>query len=379
MGVIRLFKFGLLICWCISCPAQKVSTFVQSYSDIDESLFQSSNGILYGTGYLSGSLYIFNTEGVTPVLNSLDHPSEMAELSSGAIAIAESQGNRISLYDPSTSSHQILTNDILNPAGLINLLDSDTLLVSSTSTNDIYKVFPNGDTSLYLSNYILDTPVSFVWDDFNNLYIANYASGVIAKKTSENIVTEFCILPTTSLGHIIKIGNYIYATGVFDHRIYQVNIATGVWDLFAGSTKGMIDGDISAAKFDTPNGIVASQTGDSLYISEYNTQSVRLISGISMATGIDLLNERVSSSSITVWPSPIRRTFSIELQGYNGSIFPELYTAMGTKMEVEVDIQQSSQNTYHGSIIGSLTTGVYFLKVIHETGIESKKIIIKND
>ena len=223
----------LFICNYTSSYTQMVSTYLPNNTGVDEALFRAGNGQLYGTGYLNGTLNTFNNQGVIQVLDSLSNPSEMAELSTGEIAVAESQGNRILLYDTATGNHQVLTNNIQNPAGIIKMTNSDTLLVSSLSDNNIYQISPNGEASLYLQSNLLNVPVSFAWDDSNNLYIANYNNGVILKKDQNNNLTEFCDLPTTSLGHIVKVGNALFATGVFSHKIYKVDLNTGSWNIFA--------------------------------------------------------------------------------------------------------------------------------------------------
>jgi sugar lactone lactonase YvrE len=380
MVIFRLFSTGLLVLFCLApCRAQTVSTLVPKGSKIDESIFLTSNGILYGAGYLSGSLYTFNGGSAVELLDSLKSPSEIVELSNGDIVIAESKGHKVTLYNPSTSLRRVLTNEIQNPAGLTNLLHSDTLLVSSTSTNSIYKVTPNGDSSLYLKNSLLNAPVSFAWDDLDNLYIANYSDGVIIKKSPNNTVTTFCTLPTSSLGHIVKIGNFIYATGVFNHKIYRVELVTGKWKIFAGSSQGSTDGTIALAQFNTPNGLAASISGDSLYISEYSTQAVRLISAISENIGIERNNNTRLISSAKIWPNPVHRDFFIELQGSEGDLSLTLYSAIGQRVDVDIDIESGARNSYSASLKENLPKGIYFLKLSNADGFLTKRILVQYD
>ena len=359
--------------------AQMVTTIVQNGSGIDESLFRSHSGELYGTGYANGTLSTFNGGYSTVVLDSLDSPSEMVELSNGTIAIAESQGNRIVLFNPLNQTERLLTNAIPNPAGISKMPKSDTLLVSSTSTNSIYRVAPNGDTSLYLSSNLFNSPVSLLWDDINNLYIANYGSGMIVKKSSSGSIIPFCTLPTSSLGHMIRVKNMIYATGVFSHHIYKIDIATALWSTYAGSTQGSTDGSLSIARFNSPNGITASITGDSLYISEYNTQTIRLIRGVLSTLGQLDEGHQPIVNSIKTWPSPIQTSFFVQVEERNEPFHLQLFNLSGILISTDLIAQQVSANVIRVKLPGSLSDGLYFLRFTSSSMSHSKRIIVCNE
>jgi len=368
---------SLLLTWGSLCYSQMVSTFVASGSAVDEALFRTQGGQLYGTGYLNGTLSTFSAGFALEILDSLENPSEMAEISTGEIAIVESQGHRIILYDPINNTYQILSSDIQNPAGIIKMPDSDTLLVSSLWDNNIYKVSPNGDTNLYLSSTLFNAPTSLLWDDSNDLYIANYNSGVIIKNSFDSTLTQFCVLPTSSLGHITKVGSALYATGVFDHKVYKINLLTGSWNVFAGSTQGSMDGSINIAQFNTPNGITSSITGDSLFISEYNTQAIRLISGLlDTSTGIQ---EPSQYLRMTVWPNPVQDELNVQFNKALISYSIELISSSGIKTTLNSLSHNKNNNTLKIDVPSSCSSGIYSLKVTSESGIAIKKIIIQND
>jgi hypothetical protein len=378
MLFLKSSTIGLLLFSCSTlCLSQTVSTFVSNSVAIDEALFRTENGQLYGTGYVNGTFNSFDEGFVLPLLDSLENPSEITELSTGEIAIVESQGDRIMLYDPVNDTAEILTSDIQNPAGILKMPDSDTLLVSSLLNNSIYSVSPDGDTNAYLSNSLFDAPVSLVWDDSNNLYIANYNSGIIVKKSADNTVTQLCSLPTTSLGHIIRIGNTLFATAVFDNKIYKIDLTTGSWAIFAGSSQGSDDGDINVAKFNTPNGITASISGDSLFVSEYNTKSIRLISGVLNHIGIPELPENSSKNLIALWPNPIQDELYILFKKPDTFFRIELVGSHGITTPLYTKALSQQNNTVKIDIPNSLSSGFYFLKMSSENGIETRKIIIQ--
>jgi sugar lactone lactonase YvrE len=87
---------------------------------------------------------------------------------------------------------------------------------------------------------------------------------------------------------MILIGDNIYATAYQDNRIYKIPIDGSGQTVFAGTgTAGGADGDVLSAQFNSPNGITASSTGDTIYVSEYNPRRLRMITGVlgTTATG----------------------------------------------------------------------------------------------
>ncbi len=372
-------SLSLLFICCILMPAraQTVSTLVPNGSGIDEALLRHSNGDLYGSGYANGSFNHFYAGGSLEIVDTLVNPSEMSEMSDGKIAIAESQGQRVSLYDPATGTFEILTRDIPQPAGMVKMPNSDTLLISCVSSHKIYSVAPNGDTSTYLESSFFNAPVSLVWDDSGNLFIANYNNGVIIKRDTDGTVSQFSNIPSSSLGHIIIIGDHIYATAVFDHKIFRVDLADGTHSIFAGSTSGSVNGDLSNATFNTPNGIVASSTNDSLFISEYNTQSIRLISGVLSYTGIDP-DLRSMNASVEVFPNPSRGEIFLNLGPAVWAESLELFDLHGAKVPILISEVPSSSGSVSLKSMSPLEPGVYLLRVMTGTGIVNKKILIEN-
>ncbi len=356
--------------------AQTVSTILPGGSGIDEALFRAANGVLYGTGYDNGTLNTFAPGAAVPVLDALDSPSEMAELSDGRIAVAESQGHRIVLFDPVDETQTLLTSMIPNPAGLVRMPGSDSLLVSSVFTNSLYCLAPNGDTSLYLSSPLFNAPVSMLWDDANNLYTANYYSGRIVRKAPDDSVYTFCTLPTSSLGHIARFGSYIYATGVFTHQIYRIDINTAEWTVYAGSTQGAVDGGLDTALFNSPNGISISATGDSLYISEYNTKAIRLISGILPPVGLNEAGHSLPPDEPRVWPNPVRTTFFLHHAAGPEPLQVQLFDTKGALVFADLPADPVGEGLLQVHLPSRCAEGLYLLQYANTTSVKTIQVYI---
>jgi hypothetical protein len=70
---------------------------------------------------------------------------------------------------------------------------------------------------------------------------------------------------------------YLSASGL--NKIHKLTL-NGELTVFAGTgTANSLDGAKDKASFNQPNGIVASITGDTLYVSEIGSKAIRFITG----------------------------------------------------------------------------------------------------
>ena len=86
------------------------------------------------------------------------------------------------------------------------------------------------------------------------------------------------------VGFIEYANGYIYATGFNTNKIYKVSLSGQITVLAGTGSNGQTNGPAAEATFNGPNGIVASPGGDSLFISDFYSRSLRLITDVS--TGI---------------------------------------------------------------------------------------------
>src|SRR5690606_14165300 len=100
---------------------QTVSTFVPAGSGIDEALFRSSSGVLYGNGWVTSALYAFNGGVSTLITDTLQNGSEICETSTGDIIFCDNQGDKIFKYKPASGAISIMTSSIITPSGLLKM------------------------------------------------------------------------------------------------------------------------------------------------------------------------------------------------------------------------------------------------------------------
>ncbi len=271
---------SLLVCSLLGF-SQTVTTLIPPGSGIDDMLFRASNGKIYGAGFDNGHLYVIDGSQVSLVTDTLQNANGIAEDAGGNLYVADHMQGRIWKISPVGKITHFAT--INRPSGIIKMPDSDTLLVTGYTNHRIYKLAPDGNITVWLQGGLLRGPVGLTYDEHNTLYIGNFDNGRILKVDSTGTPSVLAAISGGNLGFVIYNRGFLYATMFQSHKIYRIFPESGLFTLYAGSFPGSKNGPLSTATFNGPNGILASVTGDSLYISDYHTKSVRLITGLTTA------------------------------------------------------------------------------------------------
>lgn len=268
---------------------QMVTTLAQEGSNITDALVMDAAGNLYGsyfnTAYNGAAVYKMTPGGDISVFadgfsscNGLDF---------------DSQGNLYVVdFTASPGSHQVYRLDangektafgpvISGASGILFHPENDTLYVSQYNSNRISKLAPDGTVSVFVDDSNLNGPVGMAFDAENNLYVANFNDGEIYR-VSENgdELTLIADLPNSSfwgVGFITYASGYIYATGIGVHKIFKVSLDGEVIEYAGAGVAGVLDGPADIAQFNKPNGITTNPGQDTIYISGWDSQAVRMI------------------------------------------------------------------------------------------------------
>ena len=79
-------------------------------------------------------------------------------------------------------------------------------------------------------------------------------------------------------GLAIDSSENIYLADYGGHKIWYIP-SGGSPSILAGSTSGLVNGDVSIAKFNGPSGVAISPDGSTIYISDYGNSKIRKITG----------------------------------------------------------------------------------------------------
>jgi len=298
--------------------AQQVTTLSPN-SNIDDALLLDAEGRLYGSHYQGSAVFRLTPGEWTPEVFSDGYstPNGLAFDKEGVLYMADNRGNRIYTITPDGTKTLFL--DFFNPSGLIFEQDSDSLIVTSYEGNRIVKIAPDKGLRTWTEGGLLNGPVGLCYDDDGRLYTGNFNDRQIIRIEEDGSQVPIARASGTGwLGFIAYARGYIYGTLFSQHKIYRTDLV-GNDTILLGSTAGTVDGDATMARFNTPNGILASPTQDTLYISDYGTRSLRMI------TNLDPL---VS----TLEP--------IESPALNWSLYPNPTT---TELNVEMELKQPRQ------------------------------------
>ena len=279
-------------------------TISGSSSTIDDALILDSEGNLYGSNYDGSAVFKITPDGEESIFSDgYVSPNGLAFDAEGFLYIADNQGNKIYKVSPDGEKETFIPS-FPSPSGLLFEHDSDTLIATGYTSNKLVKIAPDGEMVDMPGFTGINGPVGLCYDDEFNLYVGNFNDRKIFKITPDGSVSFFAQLPTgVRLGFVIYTNGYFYGTAFQSHKIYRIDLEGNV-ELFLGSGAGMVDGNADEVRFNGPNGILPTSTGDTIYISDYYTKKVRMITDVnSTLTSNYSLQEM--NSSLSIAPNPM--------------------------------------------------------------------------
>ena len=369
MKLLQLFSIAFL--FSFSSYAQQVSTLLNSSSQqVDDAVIMDRYGNIYGSHFGGSNVYKITPTGSVSVYKSgFNTPNGLAFDSQDNLYVADNMAHRVFKVD--TAGTTVFGVSVSNVSGIIKELDSDTMIVTQYLSNAIRKVAPDG-TILPQMHFgaPLNGPVGLAYALDSNLYVGNFNNRIIYRYRNDSL-EYVATVPGSSgdwLGFITHANGMLYGTVLQTHKVYEIdpNYVDSV-RLFAGSTAGNTDGNVSIAQFNQPNGIYGSKGGDSLLVSDAATGNIRLITGL--VTGI--YNEKIISFSTSIFPNPSQGELTVLANEKINAV--DIYTLNG-----QLVYQLEGVNTERVEINENLERGHYFIRIRTRKGVENRKLIITN-
>ncbi|MCB9315457.1 MAG: T9SS type A sorting domain-containing protein [Lewinellaceae bacterium] len=328
-----LFLLSALLPWLLT--AQTVTT-IRANSGITDDLIFDANGNLLGADYTGSAVFRVELPGtsVNTFSDGFNTPNGLALGPDGNYYMADNQGNKIYRIAPDGTASVFV--DMYNPSGLIFQQGSDTLIATSYLGDRIVKISPDGVIHDWSKGGLLaGGPVGLCYDDAGRLYTGNFDDRRIIRILADGSQEAIGQAPTSGwLGFIDYANGYLYGTLYSTHKIFRMDLQ-GNASIILGSTAGNADGDATQAKFNAPNGILASSTGDTLYISDYNSSNLRMITGLN---SLSATNEMFPEMNLQLYPNPVHDFLQVKaLASGNLPVRLEVFNAVG-------------QNVYRDSI-----------------------------
>lgn len=347
----------LLVCTSLTVHAQTetvtVETILGPGSGIDDGLILGPDGALYGS--LWGLVNMPGTtvtrvdladNSSTIYTDGLINANGLGFDTDGNLFVVSWGGNTVERVTPGGDRTTYATASSGNLSGLLIHPDTGVIYVTNASTDVVGIVEENGTITPFLTNDgtppELNGPVGLAVDDMGRLYVSNFSDGKILRVSDSGELTEIADLDGPEFfttGYITYAAGSLFATGIGTHIIQEVSLADGQVRTLAGTgVAGTTDGPGETAQFDSPNGIIATASGDTLYVSDLNTEAVRRI--IRTRTTALEPGEGVIATSqlLPAFPNPYSNTTTISVQvDVPQHITLTVYDALGRRVAVLAD------------------------------------------
>lgn len=314
-----------------SLQAQVVSTFFNDPSKrVDDALVLDYQGNIYGSHFMGTNVYKITPSGNGTVFaTGFNTPNGLAFDSQNNLYVCDLSGNRI--YKLSYSGVFLDTIAVSTPSGIIKSINSDTMLFTQYTGNKISKLAPDGTITVIASGAPMVGSVGLAYDNSGLLYVANFTDRKIFSLNGTTL-TYVSTVPgpsNGSLGFIAFADGFLWGTGYNDHKIYRIdpNFVDSV-SVFAGTTLGNADGGIHEAQFNYPNGIISSVTGDSLYISDFGSGRIRIVSFDAVVGGVN--DAEITKDDVKIYPSPATGFINVDYNEAFDAI--EIYNCLGMRI-----------------------------------------------
>jgi len=362
MKIIYQLNF-LLILLVFNVSAQTVSTLVPGPSTFNDGLALDENGNIYASLYYGTTVTKITPNGTTSIFASgFSSPNGLKFGPDGFLYVPSAGANKISKVSLDGNVSDFLT--ISNPSELY--FDSDGLLYVADYTNSTVSTVDTAkNITQIFSGFPLNGPIGVLKDATGTIYIGNFNDGKVFRIDNGNTFVEIGDLPSW-LGFMVLVGNNIYATAYQTHRIYKIPIDGSGQSIFAGTgVAGGTDGNVLTAQFNQPNGITASSTGDTLYISEYGPKRLRMITGVVNPTSVQNDNGLIDDFELMQnYPNPFNPSTKINYSlPYTSFVTIKVYDVLGNEIAALVNEEKPNGRYSLNFDASEISSGVYFYTI----------------
>ncbi len=313
-----------------------ISSFAAAIPGVAGSVFDDSLNLIVAS-YTNGNIYKINPSGNVSIFVSLG-------IGSGPAGITKDVAGNI--YAACSGNQQA-------PLSIIK------------------KITPQGQ----ISDFATGTPSTFylagtvAFDNQSNLYVGGFFNTKIYKIEPNGNSTLFTTLPTsgTFLLYMVFKNDFLYVP-TFNNLIHKIDLQ-GNSIVFAGNgSAGNIDGPALQASFNGSNGLTFNTTGDSLFVSEFGANRIRLITGIT--TAINNIDKKKINNTYFA-----NNLLEIDLNDFpNEKARFELYDVIG-KLIWNYENEVTDGNFKNSTNLTELKNGIYFLTIKLNNETYFKKLI----
>ena len=366
--------------------SQEVSTLIAGFSNTSiEGLTIDKFGNLYTPSGPAGLVYKITpseTGATTEVIaTGLNFPQGGTTDNEGNYYSSVWSSNLIRKITREGVS-SIFATSLSGPTGLIIDNSGTTMYACNFSTNSVAKIdMSTKQVTIFAAGNQINGPDGIAFDDNENLYVANARDNKILKVTPSGDINLFAMVPGSNSGYLAFTKGNLYSAGLFSNKIYKITLIGEVTELAGTGNAGFVDGNHAAAQFNTPNGITASLTGDSLFIADAANRAIRIIDLTSSTTSVyqedDLLT--IGFKLNQNYPNPFNPSTTINYElNKTANVSLKIYDALGNLI-TEILNEEKIPGNYTMNFDGNnLSSGIYYYTLsTNHSSITKKMILLK--
>jgi len=381
------FYILLLVLFTISANSQTVTTYLNSPdAQVDDDMVFDSQGNLYGSNFYGGNVYKIAPDGSSSLfVSGLIYANGLAVDSEDNVYVNAYLEGSINKYDNDGNLLQVFPIGDGYPSGLIKAYKSDNMVFTDVGDNSIKELSTtDGSVSVLTDGEgLLNIPVGIVYGPGGDLYIGNYIGREIYKLPAKGGDLEYiATVPAPNdyvpyLAFITYAQGFLYGTVYGENKIYKINPRNiDDVEVYSGSEFGHTDGQLSEATYAFPAGILANQSGNTLYVSEFDGNG-----NIRKITNGNGNNSRMVQNILSIETYPNPATDYINIVSHSNSekkannVFDIKLYSISTGLEVLSQEGVDISGKYALSLIG-LPTGLYELIISNNEAKKSNTIVI---
>ena len=374
----NLSPLFLVLILTVSVSSQTVSTLVPGPSTFDDCLTMGPDNYIYASRYSGSVITKISPAGSTSIFaGGFNSPNGTAFGPDGYLYVTNAIGNRIDKVSPSG----IVSNfvPLMVSASAILFRADGKMLVACYSPSAINLVDTNGSfVPLYTGNG-LNGPIGLRYTSNGKLIIGNFNDAkIFSVDTATGIFTLIRDLPG-QLGFLEIVNDEIYSTAFNLNKIYKTSLSGDTLTVAGTGAAGQLNGPALSSTFSNPNGIVRSVTGDTLYVSDYGTRSLRMLTGVTLGL-INVSTHSPGSSLLEQnYPNPFNPVTNIKFAISNtGLVILKVFDITGREVAQLVNMELNAGTYNYDFNASHLSSGIYFYKLqAGEFSVTKKMILAK--
>ncbi|NUN68233.1 MAG: T9SS type A sorting domain-containing protein [Bacteroidetes bacterium] len=353
---------SILFIMTTAVTAQSVTTVIGN-SLFNDGLALDAGGNIYAARYPGSTVVKITPQGtLTTFAKGFFDPNGIAFAPNGDLYVPNAAGGTISRVAPDGAVSTAVT--ITDPSTILFEQDG-SMLVAHSTLNKISRIDTAKNVTTLLSSSPLNGPIGLARDTAGLLYIANFTDGKVFRHHGGDSLELIADIPGT-LGFLASSRNTLFATGFQQCRIYRISLNGGPVTVLAGNGGfETVDGSFLQASFARPNGIAITPSGDTMYVSDYSSRSLRRLTGFHTVTGNPKRQSIVPAFRLEQnYPNPFNPSTTVSFSvPYRSHVRLEIFSMLSERVARLVDAPMAAGEhsvLFDGS---ELASGMYLIRM----------------